>query len=47
MHNMLGVGGNADYGILRNIKQAFGAQITLIRTNTVRVSAGNHMCKEV
>ena len=47
MHNMLVIGGNADYGMLRNIKQALGAQITIIRTSTVRVSAGNHMCKEV
>lgn len=49
MNNILvtGIGGNVGYGILRNIKQAFGEQISLIGTNTVKVSAGNHMCKEV
>jgi len=49
MHNILvtGIGGNVGYGILRNIKQAFGDQIKLIGTNTIRVSAGNHMCEEV
>lgn len=49
MHNILitGIGGNVGYGILRNIKQAYGSQIALIGTNTVKVSAGNHMCDEV
>jgi len=49
MHNILvtGIGGNVGYGILRNIKQAFGDSVRLIGTNTVKVSAGNHMCHEV
>lgn len=42
-----GIGGNVGYGILKNIKSSYGADIQLIGTNTVRVSPGNHLCDEV
>jgi carbamoyl-phosphate synthase large subunit len=42
-----GIGGNVGYGILKNIRLAYGASIELIGTNTVRVSAGNHLCDAV
>src|SRR5437879_2574520 len=42
-----GIGGNVGYGILKNIKSSYGADIQLIGTNTVRASPGNHLCAEV
>ncbi|MEQ9467091.1 MAG: ATP-grasp domain-containing protein [Ekhidna sp.] len=41
-----GIGGVVGQGILRNVKSEF-PDIRLIGTNTVFVSAGNHLCDEV
>ena len=48
MHNVLvtGIGGNVGYGILKNIRSCY-PDISLVGTNTSRISAGNHLCDVV
>ena len=41
-----GVGGNVGQGILRNISKDF-PDIFLVGTNTVFLSAGNHLCDRI
>ncbi|WP_436517199.1 ATP-grasp domain-containing protein [Ekhidna sp. To15] len=41
-----GIGGVVGQGILKNIKREY-SEIRLIGTNTLSVSAGNHLCTEV
>ena len=41
-----GIGGNVGQGIIRNIR-SFNPKISIIGTNTIAVSAGNHLCDKV